>query len=165
MTASPTLDGAGARGLQLFALFALAVGQPLLDLLARNAPFLVAHHATTGDILGLVAALLVGLPISAWLLEEAITRVNPRLGSAVHLGWVGSLVAATTLPVLKRVPDVPGVLLLAAALGLGIVGGFGFAHWHRLRLLVTSLAFAPFVFAGVFATNPFIGKLLVPHHG
>lgn len=165
MTASPNLTGAGARGLQLFALFALAVGQPLLDLLARNAPFLVAHRATTGDILGLVAALLVGLPGSIWLLEQAIARVNPRLGSAVHLGWVGSLVAAAALPVLKRVPDVPGVLLLAVALGLGMVAGFGFAHWHRLRVLVTSLAFAPFVFAGVFATNPFIEKLLVSHDG
>ncbi len=163
MTTPSRLEGAGARALQLFALSALAVGQPLLDLLARNAPFLVAHRATTGDILGLAIALLVVLPGAVWLSQLGIARLNPGLGRAVHLGWVGLLVAASVLPLLKRAPGVPGVLLLVFALALGLAASFGFARWRRLRLLITTLAFAPFVFAGNFVANPFIGKLLIPH--
>ena len=154
------LDGTLARGLQLFALFALAVGQPLLDLLARHPPFLVAHRATPGDIALLVAALLVAPPAAAWLLEEILGRLSRPLGRALHLGWIVALVTASVLPALARLADVRGALLLAAALTLGACAGVAFARLRAVRMLVTALAVSPFVFAAAFALDASIAKLL-----
>lgn len=154
------MEGALARALQLFALFSLAVTQPLLDLLARHPPFLVAHHATPGDIALLVAALLLGPPAAAWLLEEILGRLSRPLGRALHRAWVAALVAAAALPLLARSADLAGALLLAVALALGALAGFAFARLRTVRTLVTVLAFAPFVFAGAFALDASIAKLL-----
>jgi hypothetical protein len=154
------LDGTLARGLQLFALFALAVAQPLLDLLARHAPFLVAHRATPGDIVLLVAALLVAPPAAAWLLEEILGRLSRSLGRALHLGWIVALVTATVFPALARLADVRGAVLLAAALTLGAFAGVAFARLRVVRMLVTALAISPFVFAAAFAFDASIAKLL-----
>jgi hypothetical protein len=154
------LDGALARGLQLFALFAFAVAQPLLDLLARHPPFLVAHRTTPGDIALLVAALLCAPPAAAWLLEELLGRLSRPLGRALHLGWIVALVTATVFPVLARIADVRGALLLAVALAVGASAGVAFARLRAVRILVTALAVSPFVFAAAFALEASIAKLL-----
>jgi hypothetical protein len=154
------LEGALGRALQLFALFALALAQPLLELLARHPPFLVAHRATPGDIAGLVAALLLGPPAAAWLLEEIVARWRPRLGRALHRIWIAGLVAATALPVLGRSTALPATVLLAAALALGILAALAFARLRGVRVLATALAIAPFVFVAAFALDPAVAKLL-----
>ncbi|MPZ74748.1 MAG: hypothetical protein GEU74_16295, partial [Nitriliruptorales bacterium] len=52
----------------LVALVTVALAQPLLDLLGRNAAFLVAHNTGPLDVLGLG----VGLPIVAPLVAAAV---------------------------------------------------------------------------------------------
>jgi len=50
------------RSAHLLALFSLAVAQPLLDLLTRHGEFLVVHRFDGGDVLVLLAVLLVAVP-------------------------------------------------------------------------------------------------------
>ena len=68
------------RGLQLFALSGMALAQPILDLLARDAPFLVAHRASGADSALLMAALLLAPPGLAWCTIELLARMRPGAG-------------------------------------------------------------------------------------
>ena len=62
-----------ASGLQLLALFGLAVTGPLLDLLVRNPGFLVAHRVSSSELWQLVTALLFAIPLATWLFEAALS--------------------------------------------------------------------------------------------
>lgn len=157
---SPHAERPLIRALQLFALFSIAVAQPLLDLVARHAPFLVAHRAGPAEIELLLAALLVGPPACAWLLEEVAHRIRGGLGSALHLAFVGLLAGATALPLLERAGAGSGAAPIAIGLALGALAALAFARLRLVRLFATALAFAPFVFAASFATHPSISKLL-----
>jgi hypothetical protein len=157
---SPHAERPVIRGLQLFALFSLAVAQPLLDLMARHAPFLVAHRAAPAEIAFVLAALLLGPPACAWLLEEVTHRISRRLGAALHLALVGLLAGATALPLLERAGAGSGAAPVAIGLALGALAALAFARLRVVRLFATALAFAPFVFAVSFATHPSISKLL-----
>ena len=52
----------GVVWLQIIALWAVTIAQPLLDLLGANPEFFVAHRAGASDILLLTLALVVLLP-------------------------------------------------------------------------------------------------------
>ncbi len=149
-----------ARGLQLAGLFSLALAQPLLELLQRHPPFLVAHRAGLFEIAGLVAFLLIAIPAAAWLLEELLARVGPALAIAQHLAWVGVLVAATALPFLGRELPVPGGVALALALAIGLSAVAAWARFSLVRRFTSALALAPLIFVWAFASDASIGRLL-----
>ena len=148
-----------ASGLQLFALFGLAVTGPLLDLLVRNPGFLVAYRVSASELWQLVTALLFAMPLATWLFEVVLSLVSRRLASAVHLMVVGGVTCCFALPPLGRIPRVPGSvsLTLAALLGVGVA--FGFARRRGVRHFVTALAVLPPVLAAAFVTDPAISRI------
>jgi hypothetical protein len=155
-------NSALARGLQLAGLSSLAVAQPLLDLLQRHPPFLVAHRAGRTEIALLVVVLVLGLPAAAWGVEEILRRISRRLADAVHLAWLGLLVAATALPALGRAPAAGGSLLVALAIALGGGATVAYARFPRVRTFTTVLALAPLVFTAAFLGDRSIAKLMAP---
>jgi hypothetical protein len=74
-----------AEGLQLFALFGLAVAAPSLGLLGRSPGFLVAHRMNRAELWLLFGALVLLLPLATWLVEYALGALSARLAGAVHL--------------------------------------------------------------------------------
>ena len=58
------------------ALFVLAVAQPLLGLLGRNAEFFLAHAATEIDIVLLGFVLAVGIPVLVGLTVIGVWKLN-----------------------------------------------------------------------------------------
>src|SRR3954447_26566136 len=79
------------RGLHLGVLYALAVSQPLLNLLGNNADFFTSRQLTSGKVLWF--ALVVGLliPLSLYLLDLVAGLINDKAGWMVHLGLVFGL--------------------------------------------------------------------------
>jgi hypothetical protein len=153
--------GPRARALHLFALFAFALAQPILDLVARNAELLVARRAGRAEIACLLAALLVAPPLAGWLVEAAASLAHPALARGLHLALVGLLSAATLLPPLARIPTLPGALALALAGAAGAAAAWLYARRAGARAFASLLAGAPLVFAAAFLLHPAIGKLVL----
>jgi hypothetical protein len=150
------------EGLQLFALFGLAVAAPLLGLLARNPGFLVAHRMNRAELWLLFGALVLLLPLGTWLVERALGVLSTRLAGAVHLLLAAALAAAFVLPVLVAIPGVPGPVLLAGAALVGVAVALGLARRRAIRRFVAFLGILPLAVAGRFLAEPVIARLFWP---
>src|SRR6478609_4547233 len=75
--------------LELFAVYGLAVAQPVFDLLGKNPLLFVAWNATPARTLGAVAAVLVVPPLVAYaltLLAGLASASTRRVAHAVLIG-------------------------------------------------------------------------------
>jgi len=140
-------EGSLAEGLQLFALFGLAVAAPLFDLVRRSPGFLVAHGLAGAGLAALVAALLLALPLAAWLVLRALGRLAPRAAHALLAALAGALAAAFALPVLRALPVAAAAVPLALAALAGGSVALAFARRPSVRAFTALLAplalFAP----------------------
>src|SRR5215216_6855739 len=129
----------------VFALYALAVAQPLLGLLGDNAEFFVSRRSGGAEVV--VFALLVVLvpPMVAVAAVEVAVRLDVRAGRALQLGAVGALVAALAIQLLKKPGDWGTVPMLAVAMLIGAGGAVAYARAAPVRTFVTYLAPVPLV--------------------
>ena len=135
------------RATHLLCLVGFAVAQPLYDLLARNTEFFVARGSAPIDVVVLVGCFLVVLPGALVVLGALPTAVSKRLGEVVYLVLVAALIAATLLPLAKRLSSSSVLVVLVA----GMAALAGVFLYHRFRplqspfalgvLLVVSLVF------------------------
>ena len=141
------------RGLHLLVLCGFALAQPLFDILGSNPEFFVARGSTSWDVVAAAVGLVV-LPAAALLAVEVVAGlVRPSLQNLVHLIFVGGLVALIALQALRRLGDLPGWPLVAAAVALGAFAAVCYSRLPPLRTLLTVLAPAPFAFLALFLAN------------
>jgi hypothetical protein len=88
-----------APALHLAALWALAVAQPLFDLLGSQAEFFAVRGSTRWDIVAFAVGVVVVPPLVIALLEALAGRLHPSLGHAIHLVAVAALVGLLALQV------------------------------------------------------------------
>src|SRR3954468_16121686 len=81
----------GVRGLHLGVLYALAVSQPLLNLLGNNADFFTSRQLTSGKVLWF--ALVVGLliPLGLYLIDLVVGLIREDIGWVLHLALMFGL--------------------------------------------------------------------------
>jgi hypothetical protein len=162
-TATPA--SSAARLLHLGVLYSLAVAEPLLDVLGRNADFFTSRQSTGGDVV--VFALIAALapPLAAGLLVLAVARVSERAAAPLQLLLVGLLVALIAAQAVKHDADPPAAAAIAVAAAAGIAGAALYARVAALRSVLTWFSPLPlavlalFVFHApahelIFSTNP-----------
>jgi hypothetical protein len=137
------------RAAHLFALSGVACAQPLYDILGRNPEFFAAHGATRMEIVAFALALLLVPPAVLLVVELAANLVDVRLGTALHVGFVGVLAGLVALQAIRRL-DLPGGWVVALALAAAAVAAAAYAALRPVRAVVTVLAAAPALFAGLF---------------
>ncbi len=137
----------------IFALAALAVAQPLFELLSREPAFFVARNTTSGQLTAFVVCVSVALPLALVAMEVVCRRLRSGLGNVVHVALLTMLGALFLLPLLKRVDVLDtGPLLVAASLLAGLVAVGG----QRVRVVgsfLTALVLAAGVVPIVFLAN------------
>jgi hypothetical protein len=137
--------------LSLLVLFNLALAQPLLDVLGRNAEFFLARDAPRADILVVALALTLCLPLVLGAIVALVRLVNVRVASSLHSVLTFALVGSLVLQLEARFLDaVPGLVLVvaAAAIALGFVMLFSRSvHLRETMRLATPL---PIVLAILF---------------
>lgn len=144
--AKPVAWPLGAREVltSLVALAAVAIAQPLLDLIGRNATFLVAHDVTRFDVIGLGIALPILIPLAFGLIVLLLRPLRP-VAAALHAVLLGLLGAALVLLVL-RLTGMIGSLHWAAVLAIAaLVGGIvplAYRFSESFRNLLPIAAFA-----------------------
>jgi hypothetical protein len=147
--------------LHLGGLWALALAQPLLDLLGRNAEFFVARGSTPGDILVFAFGYTLLPPLAGALLVWGLSRIRPALGWGAMLVLVALLVTALLLP---PVGDLLGgsAFAVPVALALGAGAAALYARAGAVRSFVTVLSPAPLVVLFLFLVVSPVRGLLSP---
>ena len=156
----PSKREAATAFLHLAAAWGFAVVQPLLDLLGRNAEFFAARGMEGLEVPIVALALTLGPPLALLVLELAAGAVRPSLRRALHLVFIGGLVAVLALQVVKRVAEVGAVpaLLLAALVGSAVA--LAYARTPAVRTFLSALSPAPLVFLALFLASPPVAKLV-----
>jgi hypothetical protein len=152
----------GWDALELFVLAGFAVAQPLLDVTGKAPDFFLFNRVTRGDILVLLAAIVLLPPLALWLVELAARLAGDRARRLVHLALVTGLFAVLALEVGKKLTPLRGKKLALAALLAGLAAGWAYARWPVVKLWLRYLAPAPLVFALLFATTSPVSKLILP---
>lgn len=145
---TPARDGLW-ESLHVAGLWALAVAQPVLDLLGRSPEFFIAHRAGATDVV-LLCAVVVG---AGAVLLVALLAVTRRLDARLHgatLGVVISLLfGLLALQFLRRAALGDEWILAGAAL-VGICAAIAYLRAAAFRQVVTLLALALLIVPAVF---------------
>lgn len=133
---------------------ALALGQPLLDLLGRNPEFFIARRFPALDI-GLLAVGLLLAPAVLALPVFLIRPLSPSGAALVHLIVLAALtaVAVATVMVTLGFDGWPAVVFLAAAGLVGVGLAAAYARVGAVRTGLTYLGLAPLVVGLWFAVG------------
>lgn len=125
---------------------ALALGQPLLDLLGRNPEFFIARRFPALDI-GLLALGLLLAPALLALPVLVLRRVSPAGAAVVHLVVLALLtaVAVATVMVTIGADGWPGAVFLTVAGVVGAGVAFAYARVGPVRTGFSYLGLAPLV--------------------
>jgi hypothetical protein len=149
--------------LELFVLTGFVIAQPLLDVTGKAPDFFLFHRASRGQILALVAVIVLLPALGLWLVELAAFLVaGQRAQRLVHLALLTGLFSVLALEVGKQVLPLRARRLLLAALLAGLLAGLVYARWPAVKLWLRYLAPAPLVFALVFVTISPASRLILP---
>ncbi len=148
------------RCLHVLALAALAVAQPLLDLLARHAEFFVAHRFTRADVGLLLVVLLILVPLPVVVLELVVSRAPRRAADLVHGLIVAGFAALFGMLTLKRSGLASAEMTLLIAAGAGALLAMLYLRAWWLRFFVSVLAVSLVAITTAFLASPQIRKLV-----
>lgn len=137
-------------GLHLAALWAIAVVQPLLNLLGSNPDFFVARDNTGAEIVIFAVLLTAAPPLAAGLVEAGVNLVSRPARWILHLAFTGILFSAIALQFLKQFLDGPAAPMILAALIVGCGLTWAYAARRFMRSLTDILVIAPPVVLIVF---------------
>ena len=130
-------------GLHLAALWALAIVQPLLNLLGNNPDFFVARDNTSSQIIIFVLLLTILPPLFAGLIEALVNLLSPAARWIVHLAFCAVLFWAIALQVLKQFADGPAWPMIIFAIVLGGLLTWAYAKARFMRSMTDILIIAP----------------------
>lgn len=150
------------RAFHLLALWALAVAQPVLDLLGRNAEFFAVRGSSAGEVVLFALALTVVAPLLLGLEVAACHLASPRIGAGLHIALVAVLSGAFALQLLREVGELPAPIMIAGALLIGALCALAYTRLVPVRSFLTVLAPAALVFLLLFLFATPVRDLLVP---
>ncbi len=146
-----------SAGLHLAGLSALAVAQPLFDLLSGNVEFFAVRGAGRWDVVLFALGIVVLPPLLMLGLEALAGLVHPQAATVLHLAFLAALVALLALQALRGLGS--GAVALAAA--LGAAGALLYLRARPVRALLTVVGAAPLLFLVLFLFFSPVSRLLV----
>lgn len=132
-------------GLHLAALWALAILQPLLNLLGNNPDFFVARDNTAGQIIVFVLLLAFLPPLVATGIEALVNILSGSARWIVHLGFCAVLFAAFSVQILKQFADGPAWPMIILGCVFGGLLTWAYARARFMRSMTDILIVAPVV--------------------
>lgn len=159
---SPFRRSTLVAGVHLAALSALAIAQPLFDLLGRNADFFAAHDVDATDVVVFALAVTIVPPLALLLVEVLVGLVDARAQGVLHGAFVGGLAALFVVQAVKKRADLPlsRWVLCAALVTAG--AALAYAKLRPVRMFVSVLGPAPLVILALFLFVSPIEKFVLP---
>jgi hypothetical protein len=149
----------GRAGLHLAGLTALAVAQPLFDLLSRNAEFFAVRGSSRADIVLFAVGVVVLPPLLLLGLEALAGLWSARVATVLHLAFVAGLVGLVVLQAIRGA-DVRAAVLVAGAGAVGAGAVVLYTRVRPVRMLLSVLAAAPLVFLALFLFASPVSRLV-----
>ena len=144
------LDSYGVRALQLTALWAYGVAQPIFSFVDGNPELLTLRRASQTEVIAFAVCLAFVPPAVVAAYIWAVSRVSRWAGDMLFLAFL----AVFALPLafqLVRALSLPAVLLGVAALGgLAAVGVVADMRWRAVRMFLAFSLVLPLVAIGAF---------------
>lgn len=157
----PSRTGEALRnGGHLAVLSALALAQPIFDILGRNPTFFAARGSTSREIVLFALTLVVVPPLVLTLVELAVGLVSRQAAYILHLVFVAGLGALLLLSVVTQAELVSGLGALAAATVGGVLLALAYARTTFVRSLVGVLVPVPLIFLALFLFQSDVKKLV-----
>ena len=143
-------------------LFALAVAQPLLDLLGRNAEFFLARATPPIDIVLLAFLLSIGIPVLLGLAVAGVRNLHEPTGTVLHWIVLSILGGFLVLQIISLTPasGFPAWLEIALSFGVGVLLAFAFYRYESLRSVGRFAAVGPIVILGLFLLGSSVSQLV-----
>ena len=160
--------------LHIVTLFAFAVVQPLLSVLASHPTFFVARRSHPLDILVMIAVLSLAIPLSLVLIEQLLARLGRIYHDVFHVSLVSVLTYFLCLPLAETLVvavhyQITGVLephwaayLFTLILAALLTAGFVLLYTRQafVRSFVTLLSPGILLFPGLFLFHSPIAELV-----
>lgn len=147
--------------LHLFGLWAVAVAQPLLDLLGRNPTFFIAHRADPLEVIALAGVLVLAVPVALagaiWLAGRLAGRVVQAMAQA---GAVGILVTAVGMLAAKDAGAQAWTVAVPVAAASGLAAGWAYFRTSAAKTFASVLGVAALVVPALFFAQPGVRRLL-----
>lgn len=147
--------------LHLAALSSLSLAQPIFDLLSQYPQFLVAHHAGRVEIWFLILLLCLVAPGSVAFAEWIHCRTFGDKYEIRRAG-IALFVVPLALLVLQHLPQVPGVLLIGAAVAMAWLSHRAYRRYRNVRLYLSFLSPAILVVPFLFLTGASVRRITAP---
>jgi hypothetical protein len=149
------------RGLHLGVLYALAVSQPLLNLLGNNADFFTSRQLTSGKVLWFALVVGLGIPLVLYAIDTLAGILNPRAGWLVHLVLLFALALLLTAQISRKVISPSAGAILLAAILAGLVT-LAYARSVPLRQIVSYFSPLPALVLLLFLFNTPAHRIVFP---
>jgi hypothetical protein len=149
------------RGLHLGVLYALAVSQPLLNLLGNNADFFTSRQLSSGKVLWFALIVGIGVPLALYAIDTVAGLVSERVGWTIHLVLVFGLALLLAAQIARKVFE-PSVLAIALAAVLAGILTAVYARSEQLRSIVSLFSPLPLLVLALFLFNTPAHKIVFP---
>src|SRR4051794_30977813 len=159
--APPKRASVPIRGFHLGVVYALAVSQPLLNLLGNNADFFTSRQLSSGKVLWF--ALVVGLliPLILYATDTVAGLISERVGWIVHLVLLFALTLLLMSQIARKLIEPSGGAIILAALLAGALTAL-YAPSEQLRSIVSLFSPLPLLVLALFLFNTPAHKIVFP---
>src|SRR4051794_3133179 len=107
------------RGLHLGVVYALAVSQPLVNLLGNNADFFTSRQLSSGKVLWFALIVGLGIPLLLYAIDTVVSLVSDDVGWVVHLVLIFVLTLLLMSQIARKLIEPSGGAIILAALLAG----------------------------------------------
>jgi len=153
------------RGLQLAALWSIAVVWPLFDVLRNGADFFTARGNTGADVIIYSLIHVFVPPLIMVGIEALVDLASRRAGRIVHLAFIAGLVAIFALQFTKKLLPTYTSPSLLLALAVGVLFALLYAKESAVRSVLTWLSPAPLVILALFLFLSPVRDVIFPPEG
>ena len=150
-----------AQTLHIFTLTALAIAQPLFDVVSREPPFFVARNTTVFDLVALVGVICLVLPAALVAIEVILTRFSTTVAAVAHGMVLTGLGSLLLMPLLKRGDGLGTGSSIALALLIAGSAALAYRRFEGVRSFLTLLSPAVVVVPAVFLMNQDVREAVV----
>jgi hypothetical protein len=136
---------------ELVGISAVAVAQPVFDVIQQAPEELVNRRAGAADLVVFALGLTFGPPLLAWAIEQPVRFAGPTVRDRVHAAFLGLGVGLFVVEIVKAaMGDEPRRWLWLLGIAVAVAAALGLARADKARAIFRYLALAAPVFAGLF---------------
>lgn len=150
------------RGAALLGLVAIAIAQPVFEVVSNSPEFFAARGTAASTAISAILAVCLGLPLLLLGIERTIRAGSPKTAAMFYGVVLALLSAAVVMPLFRRGETLtsPWDALFAALTGVAV--SLAALRSSAVRQFLTALAPAALVVPAVFLLNPDIKQSMVP---